>query len=412
MASTRLSGLLVVWLVALPVALGSESAFDDDPQHPWNRLHRALYTRTMQDGRTYDPESLEPPFIPTSKFLTDGTSHGEALALLDEFLKARLDTRIKDPLKRALLQRDLWAVFAMTAQPDLPRQGQRRTLQKRLAQVMRRIALTTKEIEALPDNLAAAVRSGTFPTAFDPKHPDRYFLPPDLLDRDGPWVVVGNRWRPDILAAPTHAEFTKGRSAFLILIRFPGGRKAVEEYLTKRQESTQALLEPPMGTQLALMRRMILIDDSGVLRAPPIIESLQIRVSHGPKPPAVYDFTLHRQGLFKGRNGGLRPVGPGETAYYGVPAGLVPDPQPLEGDGVHDPLELNSLRPAPVVLKSCLRCHGSVGVGAIQSVSVGHFHEFPLYATDQASQVSRALDATRKTHAWGLLQGLWETTAR
>lgn len=156
---------------------------------------------------------------------------------------------------------------------------------------------------------------------------------------------------------------------------------------------------------------MILIDDSGVLRAPPIIESLQIRVSRAPKPPAVYEFTLHRQGLFKGRNGGLRPVGPGETAYYGVPVGLVPEPEPLEGDGVHDPLELNKLRPAPVVMKSCLRCHGGPGTGTIQSFYGGHFQDFPLYATDQASQVSRALDATWKTHAWGLLEGLWETLA-
>jgi hypothetical protein len=406
-----LLSLLVVGAVAVPTAFGGEPVFDNDPQHPWNILHRALYTRTMQDGRIYDPESLDPPFIPSSKFLTDGTSHRRVLAALDEFLKARLDTRIRDPLKRAVLQRDLWAVFAMIADPDAPRQPQRRALQKRLAQGMRRIALNAKEIEALPDNLAAAVHSAAFPAAFDPNHPDRYFLSPDLLDRDGPWVVVGNRWRPDSLAAPTHAEFTKVRSAFLILIRFPGGRKAVEEYLTKRKDSTQALLEPPPGTQLALMRRMILIDNSGVLRAAPIIESLQIRVSQPPKPPAVYDFTLQRHGLFNGRNSGLRPVDRGETAYYSAPVGLVPEPQPSNDESVNDPLELNRLRPAPVVMNSCLRCHGGPGTGTIQSFYVGHFQEFPLYATDHEGQVSHALDATRKTYAWGLLEGLWETLA-
>jgi hypothetical protein len=108
---------------------------------------------------------------------------------------------------------------------------------------------------------------------------------------------------------------------------------------------------------------------------------------------------------------GLRPVGPGETAYYSVPVGLVPEPEPSNDESVNDPLELNRLRPAPLVMKSCLRCHGGPGTGAIQSFYVGHFQDFPLYATDQASQVSRALDATRKTHAWGLLEGLWETLA-
>ena len=33
-----------------------ETLFDADPQHPWNRLHRLLYSRTTQDGKIYDQE--------------------------------------------------------------------------------------------------------------------------------------------------------------------------------------------------------------------------------------------------------------------------------------------------------------------------------------------------------------------
>ena len=82
-----------------------------------DRLHHLLHSRTTQDGKVYDQESLEPLFLPGSKLLTEGPSYTQAIALLDEFLKERADARIQDPLKRAVLQRDLWAVFSTTV-PD------------------------------------------------------------------------------------------------------------------------------------------------------------------------------------------------------------------------------------------------------------------------------------------------------
>lgn len=62
---------------------------------------------------------------------------------------------------------------------------------RRIARLMRRIALTPEEIRALPDNLSAAVSSGRHAKAFDPAEPDRPFLPADLLDPRGPWVLLG-----------------------------------------------------------------------------------------------------------------------------------------------------------------------------------------------------------------------------
>src|SRR5262249_33950713 len=168
--------------------------------------------------------------------LTDGVSHRKALALLDEFLKERAEEKIKTSLKRALLQRDLWAIFTTTAgstqqqisvdregrilvsdrlqdqgDANLERPAQRRELQKRLIQVMRRIALSPQEIDALPDNLSDAVKTGTFPTDFNPKEADRPFLPSDLLAKDGPWIAVTNPMRQDTngFAAPLHVRFTK-----------------------------------------------------------------------------------------------------------------------------------------------------------------------------------------------------------
>ena len=62
------------------------------------RLHRLLYSRSTQDGKVYDKESLEPLFVPGSRFLTEGPSYQQAIALLDKFLKEQHDQAIKDPL--------------------------------------------------------------------------------------------------------------------------------------------------------------------------------------------------------------------------------------------------------------------------------------------------------------------------
>ncbi len=111
----RSLAILAVVLVPFAVLSFSPPSFDDDPQHIANRLIRHLYSRTTQEGKPFDAESLEPLFVQHSKFLTDGDSHRQALALLDEFVKVQAENPIKDPLRRAILQRDLWGVFAVTA---------------------------------------------------------------------------------------------------------------------------------------------------------------------------------------------------------------------------------------------------------------------------------------------------------
>jgi hypothetical protein len=89
-----------------------EAIFDRDPQHLWNRLHHLFYSRITHDGKVYDQESLEPLFVPQSKFLTEAPFYPQAVALLEKFLKDQGHEQIKDPLKRAILQRDLWAIFS------------------------------------------------------------------------------------------------------------------------------------------------------------------------------------------------------------------------------------------------------------------------------------------------------------
>lgn len=421
-----------------------ETLYDPDPQHPANRLHRFLYTRMLHDGKVYDHEDLEPPFVPSSKFLTEGASYREVIALCDAFLKERTALRIENPLKRAILQRDLWAVFATLSGParktyregpsgrlelagiedpgdtELPQRSQRREVQMRLAQIMRQVALTPAEIAALPDNLAAAVKAGTFSPSFDPKHPERPFLPPDLLDPDGPWVAVANPDRMDGLAAPEHVKFTKGRSLFLVFVRSPEGRKTTEASVKK--------LEFPPGTQVALLRRMFLIDTTGTLRPTRLTESLQLRVFQEPyRKHPVFEFVLRRADLFAQRQGGLRPIGEEEVLYFNFGA--------LGGDlsGIPDPFEHRRHRHPQALMNSCMVCHVDINDTIRLNTAFAAGREIPVFRqgphdeskyivgwspklglmpTNLKQQVRNTTGWTRKTYTWGLLQGLWEPEAR
>ena len=322
----------------------AKAVFDRDPDHPWNRLHHLLYSRTTREGKTYDQEGLEPPFISTSRFLSEGPSHQRALTLLDEYLSERADDRIKDPVRRAILQRNLWAVFATTvgdATLSVHIDGQsgqisntdrfvdpgdgsmpasqrlrRRELQERLVQVMRRVALSPAEIEALPDNLAQAVKSGDSRGLSTQTIPERLSCHRTCSPRMGHGSPSATPSTPPRNSWPRRSmfRFTKGRSVFVVFLRLPGGRRATEAYLKELQEG--GLPQFPEGTQTALLRRILLIDDSGTLRESPLTEDLQVRVYHKLDLGIPYEFTLHRSDLFAGRAGGLHAIGRDETSYF------------------------------------------------------------------------------------------------
>ena len=187
----------------------TRSLYHADPEHLWNRLHEALFVRIGRDGRAYGQDRLEPLLWRMSKHLLEERSNKSAIALLEEFLKNKGEKLIDDPLKRALLQRDLWLVFDWLegkhdnfAEPaldaEVARSAQER-LRRPLAAVIGRLALSPKKIQELPDNYSAAVASGQFARRFDPEKPEQPYLPSDLFSADGPWVCVG---RPDGPVAP------------------------------------------------------------------------------------------------------------------------------------------------------------------------------------------------------------------
>src|SRR5262249_24991140 len=132
------------------------TVYDADPAHLWNRLHRTLLVRTAPDKKTYGQDELDPLLWPGSKYLLAGGRHKRVIALLDEFLAKDGHKLIKHPLKRVVLQHDLWAVFDWLANPNNPLRyredgtpPEARVLQVRLAKAIRRLALSAQDIQRL-----------------------------------------------------------------------------------------------------------------------------------------------------------------------------------------------------------------------------------------------------------------------
>src|SRR5262249_24641680 len=165
-----------------------------------------------------------------------GPASREALALLDEFLDKQGERLVKDSLKRALLQRDLWTLFDWAAAPDWTKLdeknqfiNERRELQTRLGCVIPRLALSAREIEQLPDNYATAVKAKRYPAEFHAGRKSAVFLPADLWDSNGPWVHLGASDGQPL--AGSHVSFFDGRSTFMVFLRLPEGRDQTLKYL-------------------------------------------------------------------------------------------------------------------------------------------------------------------------------------
>jgi hypothetical protein len=442
-ASTVLLVVVSIWAGACTETAGAsehsgKALYTRDPTHLWNRLHRALFVRKGSDEAEYGFDQLDPLVWFRTKYLLAGPAYHEALAVMDEFLAVKGEGLVSDPVKRAILQRDLWAVFDWAAVPwqsgnDAPESKARTALEQRLAAVIRRLALTEQEIEALPDNYAAAVQSHRFGGSYDGDWPTAPFLPAELFSTNSSWVCLGLNGEEAI--APAHVSRFGGRSAFLIFMSTPGGRKEVANYLEQFREHPQpyiyqndksfpdqvaAVINPelpvfPKGTVFALVRQLILVNQRGELAPTHLTESVQVRRyndvhpklgAYGMAPPeaqTLFEFVLSRDQLFQGMAGGLRARQPEERDFRQfMDKGFDPFEETARE---HKPLS-GWFRPA----LDCRECHSGAGLSSVHSflqnfqvrtVTLPQITEMPVQQQRDTARYWK-----QRQFSWGLLRGL------
>jgi len=377
--------------------------YDPDPQSLVNRVFAAFYIRASEIPgkrggtpirRIEGGDVIDFLAWPGSAYWSEPETCRRLSSLVDECLDNLPRLRPADPLRRAMLQRDLWAVFDFYAGRNIARDGDKATRDRRdeicrkLARLIHGLTLSPAEIESLPDTYATAIKSGKFASEHR-FEPSLDYLPPRLLTDAEEWQEIDffqpheNPTDFQSRNVTSHTRNYMGRSYFRIFYHFPGGRGALENYLKiidkeglDWQKSAQfggarflaTAPQVPVGTEVVLMQLLITLDDQ--LRPVPtrIVESVQMRtfrnVDGKPEPPTntgvgmnVSEYVLKRGLLFDGlKQGGLERT-PDDKPIYRV-IFQVPN-APDWGSGGR------SLSLA----QDCRRCHTAAGQVGGQTIS-------------------------------------------
>jgi hypothetical protein len=332
-----------------------------------------------------------------------------------------------------MMQRDLWAIFEWTNLIGDKQSENKRTLQLKLVQTMRRLALSPEQIKKLPHTYAGAVLSREFASAFSQGSSAR-FLP--NLWGDHSWVCVSAEGGGPVARA--HVTGFSGRSVFHVLIRLPAGRNATLSYLQalrkfpnlwiRRAGASDPMPNPalpqfPPGTELALIRQMLIIDGEGNLAPTDIIESVQIRrhrliskqIPQGldtdstvPRESLdVAEFRLSRAKLFSNKGGGLRAVANDESDF---PIFQSHDIDLFDVSAPEMPLD-RSLHP---VLNACSSCHFRPGIHSVLSrmpnilvLRERDVRRDLVPCADSSEEIRKTLIWKEKQDSWKTLHGMW-----
>lgn len=423
------------------LALESSDAstiYDSNPNHLWNRLNQAIFQRTALDGKKFGLDELDILYWTSTGHLLTEPSHQQARTVLDEFINSHGERLISDPLKRALLQRDLWELFDWLVRRESwgKPKGASQEFEPRLVTVIRRLALNTNQIALLPDTYAQADARGIAD------------LPRDLLNTNGDWVsVAANAYSGTI--APVHIGSFDGHSGFSVMLHVPGGRQAALDYLAglhsfaqldhtwvyeSNRMSWRSTNEPkdvlelnpqipqfPTNTEWAIVRSMCVIDTEGRIRPTPITESIQVRRYLEIK--RVFDVAQDAQEFFefemdKRHHAALRAIGRDEKDFNFVHfqgQGRDLFGESLGPDWMRPIREPDSTKLQSAVLSTCFTCHNSRGIFSVLSYT-GFDSFFVPLATKLPADMTPA-PYTRQTdnaigwksgqYNWGLFQGLW-----
>src|ERR1700730_9660199 len=224
--------------------------FDADPQHLWNRLFAAVTIRpsrlpSVKGGppvaRIEGGDRIEFFGWGGTTYWDESANVAQLERHLDQFLGQGGEKLSTDPLKRVLLQHDLWTLFDFLMIGHMGRRGdfetrhRRNELCRKLARAIHALALPAETLAKLPDNYNLAIQSGRFATTHD-FDPNRDYLPPLILSGADEWQELDfyqARRSEDVERRYVflHMRAFQGRSYFRVFCRFPNGRSQFESYL-------------------------------------------------------------------------------------------------------------------------------------------------------------------------------------
>ena len=368
-----------------------QSIYATDPNDSWNRIFRALFTRTIKhrlsrDFREGAPFTelhglglgLNPLRISKEKFSrteigdraieplypTFFTNEGPVQVLsqprfteLTAALRQAIDeTRDRSPIERALMQADVWAAYDIMyrTRRGSPKIRADRTdpeakLLDLLRQFVRKLALSSDEIKSLKNNYLVAANENKFPNVFS---------------KESGWLEI------ELLSHRHHEETAFHRRAARVFIKprtKPPDPGQFVESLKQNQHHDKI-------EAVALVIQNLLVDRSGRVVPSPLFNLVQLRIfKNDPKTGAVsaepQQFELSRRKLLtQPASGGFVELSATTPAFLSSAGNDLDFATPIQEADV----------PVLATLRTrCTQCHGS----SLTHLMTYSIHDFPPVPT-------------------------------
>lgn len=365
------------------VSNNPQSIYAVDPNDSWNRIFRALFTRTVTHrvsdafresgpfvrlrgpgidalplritkekfSRTEVGDRAIEPLYPMF-FTVDGVlqvlSEPRFSDLTAALREAIDETRTRSPVERALMQADVWAAYDILylrrvngTQPS----ERRAKLLALLRHFIHKLALTNDEIASLKNNYLLAVRGSRLP---------------NLFSEETGWLEI------EFISHRLHDDAASYRRAARVFVKPrtpPSDPGRFVESLKNNQHHDRV-------EAVALVVQNLLVDASGRVVPSPLFTDVQFRFfKNDPKTGVTtaepQQFELSRRKLLtEPASGGLVEFSATSPAYLSTAGNDYDFATPVQEAGA----------PILVPLRTrCTQCHG----GSLTHLMTYSFHEFP-----------------------------------
>jgi hypothetical protein len=334
--------------------------FDNSASDADLRVSTRLFERTETGDRAIDPLYYPPHDSREGRTqLLDEPTYSEFMAAMHEALA---DNSPRPPLARAWMQSDLWSAYDILDQP-LFKEDRSEELEARhaaaldaIARMIRKVALTPQEIQALPDNYSQAKNALALPDLFNP---------------ESGWVQV--QWFPEH-AHDSEAGFRRFSRIFVKPVRSTKDTQKLLDGLRNPERNPADSLDGA-----AILIQLILIDAQGKLTPTHLTSEVEFR-----------QFEKNPNGAFKKTQIRVCEISRGLLLRQPETGGLVSEEESAQAfsggysfaaPGFAEGGNTDKQRPVVVKLRSrCIGCHGldATSLMSFNMKMPPHFHAPPV----------------------------------